>query len=271
MRVERPSNMATLYHADCFDVMPDLGAQSVDMVCTDPPYGSTECAWDTTLPLETLWEQYRRLVRPDGAIVITAAQPFTSALIVSNLPAFAHTWTWNKGVAANFVQAKRQPLKVTEDVCVFCLNGKQPRYFPIMTERDKPQKMGGTTVNREAIPLRGQQWRDGALKNKVYTEAYPSTILTFSPRAAGQRGLHPTQKPVGLMDYLIRTYTQPGDLVLDPCMGSGTAGVAALAAGRCFVGVERDQKHFETALRRIREAIEAPARAAAGGMPDLFS
>ncbi|MEN3212289.1 site-specific DNA-methyltransferase [Methylorubrum populi] len=249
------SNSVTLYRGDCLDVMPCLEAGSIDMVLCDLPYGTTECAWDAVIPFDKMWEQFRRLVRMDGAIALNSNQPFTTALIASNLRGFAYVWAWDKGVAANFVQAKRMPLRTLEDVCIFANSGKTPRYFPQMVARERPMKMGGTKINRQAIPMRGEQWRNEALKNKVYTEAYPSVVLPFSCRVAGQRGLHPTQKPVGLNEYLIRTYTKEGDTVLDNTMGSGSTGVACMNTGRRFVGIERDAGYFAIAERRIRTAL----------------
>lgn len=254
----------TLHHGDCLDVMPTLEAGSIDMVLCDLPYGTTACAWDNIIPFDRLWQAYGRLVRPGGAIVLNSSQPFTTALIASNLFAFAYCWSWDKGVAANFVQAKRMPLKTMEDVCVFCLNGKTPRYTPQMVRNDKPSKMGGTATNRQSAPLRGPAFdQRSLLKGKVYEEAYPSVVLSFSCRAAGQRGLHPTQKPVALLEYLIRTYTNEGDTVLDNTMGSGSTGVACLNTGRRFVGIEKNEDYFVVAKDRLRKVegqlAQAPA------------
>lgn len=240
---------ATLVQGECLEAMREIPDASIDMVLCDLPYGTTACKWDTVIPFEPLWSEYRRVAKPNAAIVLTAAQPFTTALIQSNIQHFAYAWVWNKGVSASFVQAKRMPMRIHEDVLVFCANGKTPRYFPQMTQRDKAITYRGHKAKpNEAIPL-----KDAAI-GKVYTEKYPETILEFSCRTAGDRGHHPTQKPVALMEYLIRTYTNQGDTVLDNTMGSGTTGVACLNTGRRFIGMERELSCFEVACQRVAEA-----------------
>lgn len=242
-----------LMKGDCLEMMKLIPDGSVDMVLCDLPYGTTACAWDAVIPFEQLWDAYSRMVKAGGAIVLTASQPFTTALISSNIKAFAYSWVWDKRVGANFVQAKRMPLKTTEDVLVFCMNGKTPSYNPQMVPKDKPTKISSHAVNSGSIPLRGPA-RDN-FEGKEYTESYPGQILSFSNRAKGQRGFHPTQKPVALMEYLIRTYTNEGDTVLDNTMGSGTTGVAAANTGRKFIGIERDDKYFAIAQKRIEDAL----------------
>ena len=242
-----------LMKGDCLEMMKLSPAGSVDMVRGVLPYGTTACAWDAVIPFDQLWGAYSRVVAPGGAIVLTASQPFSTALISSNIKAFAYSWIWDKGVGANFVQAKRMPLKTTEDVLVFCINGKTPVYNPQMTPKDKPSRISSHAVNSGSIPIRGQA-RDN-FEGKEYTESYPSQILSFSNRAKGQRGLHPTQKPVALMEYLILTYTNEGDTVLDNTMGSGTTGVAAANTGRNFIGIERDDRYFAIAQKRIEDAL----------------
>jgi site-specific DNA-methyltransferase (adenine-specific) len=240
---------------DCLEMMGEIEDGSVDMVLCDPPYGTTACKWDAVIPFEPMWAGVKRVLKKNGAAVFTASQPFTSALVMSNVADFAHEWVWNKRFAANFVQAKRQPLKDHENVMVFGTDGKQPLYYPQMTKRDVPIKKGGNRPSK-AIPI----WQTATAtafgeSEKSYDEKHPTscTGLAFSSRD-GERGLHPTQKPVALMDYLIRTYTNPGEIVLDFTMGSGTTGVAALRAGRRFIGIERDEGYFSIAERRIMEA-----------------
>lgn len=237
---------------DCLEIMPSIPDGSVDLILCDLPYGTTACKWDSVIPFEPLWAQYRRVAKRNAAIVLTASQPFTTALIASNMREFAYSWIWDKGVGANFVQAKRMPLKTTEDVAVFCPSGKTPAYYPQMTARDKPIKGRPIVVNSGSIPIRGSAM--AAYQGKEYTEAYPTAVLPFSSRAAGARGLHPTQKPVALMEYLIRTYTREGETVLDNCMGSGTTGVACVNTGRRFVGIEQDPMYFAIAFDRITRA-----------------
>ncbi len=237
--------MIELLHGDCLERLKELPPASVDMVLTDLPYGTTACKWDSVIPFQPLWESWFRVCRPDGAIVLTAAQPFTSQLVMSNPKYFAYSWVWDKGVGASFVQAKRMPMRVHEDVLVFCPSGKTPRYFPQMVPRDKPLTVKESKAYKDAaIPTNPRP-------AKTYTESYPKSIQYFSSRSSGSRGLHPTQKPVPLMEYLIRTYTEPGDTVMDCCMGSGTTGVAAINTGRRFIGIERDAQYFAIAKKRL--------------------
>jgi site-specific DNA-methyltransferase (adenine-specific) len=234
---------------DCLLAMQGLPDASVDMILTDLPYGTTACKWDVVIPFEPLWQEWERVCRFDGAIVLTAAQPFTSQLVMSNPKSFAYAWVWDKGVGGSFVQAKRMPMRVHEDVLVFSPSGKTPRYFPQMVPKNKPLKVGESKAYKEntSIPR-------NARPAKIYTESYPRTIQSFSSRSAGSRGFHPTQKPVPLMEYLIKTYTQQGETVLDCCMGSGTSGVAAVQTGRRFIGIEKDANYFEIASERIAVA-----------------
>lgn len=228
--------------------MPTLPAGSVDMILVDPPYGTTACKWDAVIPFDPMWREVRRVLKKNGAAVFTASQPFTSALVMSNPAEFRHAWVWNKVFAANVMQAKRQPLKIVEDVLVFSTGDKGPAYAPQMQKRDKPIKAGGTKASA-AIPNRSSQTAREELSQKVYDEKYPSSILTFNVRDG--RGLHPTQKPIGLLEYMIRTYSNEGDTVLDFTMGSGSTGVACQNTGRSFIGIERDEKYFQIAQQRL--------------------
>jgi site-specific DNA-methyltransferase (adenine-specific) len=186
--------------------------------------------------------------------VLTASQPFTSALVMSNVNNFAHTWVWNKRFAANYVQAKRQPLKDHEDVIVFGNNGKQPQYFPQMLDRDIPIKKGGNKPSK-AIPIRQTETaKEFGEKSKSYDKKHPTTVTSLEFSSREGRGLHPTQKPVVLMEYLIRTYTNAGETVLDFTMGSGTTGVACAQIGRSFIGIEMDAGYFDIACKRISAA-----------------
>jgi site-specific DNA-methyltransferase (adenine-specific) len=236
-----------LINADCLDAMRDIPDGSVDMVLTDPPYGTTACKWDSVIPFEPMWEQLKRITKPNGAIVLTASQPFTSALVMSNVKMFKYCWVWNKGVGVNFFHVKKQPLKTTEDVCIFY--SKQPNYTPKMDKREKTIKKS----NNNAGESSGYKVERSSLKyvGRVYDESYPNVVLDFSSRTAGSRGLHPTQKPVALMEYLIKTYTNAGETVLDFTMGSGTTGVACKNLGRSFIGIEMDADYFAAASARI--------------------
>lgn len=238
-----------LIHGDCLEVMKSIPDSSVDMILCDLPYGTTACKWDAIIPFNELWNHYRRITKPNAAIVLTASQPFTTALISSNMREFAYTWVWDKKFAANFVQAKRMPLRIHEDIVVFCKTGKMPVYRPQMIPREKPIKKGGNKQST-AIPIRQTQTAvEFGGSNKTYEEKCPETIIKFNCREG--RGLHPTQKPVSLMEYLIKTYTNESDLVLDNCMGSGTTGVACMNTGRRFIGIEKDDGYFEVAKKRI--------------------
>lgn len=235
----------TLHHGDCLEVMAGLPDNSVDMILCDLPYGTTACKWDTVIPFEPLWTQYRRIAKRNAAIVLTASQPFTSALVMSAPDLCRHTWVWNKRLAANGPLARFQPLKVTEDVVVF---GQSIKY--------RPQGL----VPCEKINYRSNTEIGSSGKHKYVQKAtgYPKNLIEFSSAARNAK-LHPTQKPVALMEYMIRTYTQEGDTVLDNCMGSGTTGVACVNTGRKFIGIERDDKYFAIASERIAAAHEAKA------------
>ena len=237
-----------LHQGDCLEVMKSIPDGSVDMILTDPPYGTTACKWDSVIDLPLMWEQLKRIIKPNGAIVMAAAQPFTSVLITSNLRMFHHQWVWDKKFAANFPQAKRQPLRVHEDIVVF---GNVPKYYPQMLKRDVPIKKGANKGARVFGGVSGLGRED--YEGKVYDEKYPDTILKFSSRDE-KRGLHPTQKPVALMEYLIKTYTNEGETVLDFTMGSGTTGVACCNLNRAFIGIEMDENYFNIASKRIEAA-----------------
>lgn len=242
-----------LFQGDCLDVMKGLPDQSVDCVVCDLPYKITACSWDVLIPFEPLWIQYRRLVKPGGAVVLFSGQPFTTGLISSQLQAFKYHWIWDKNVAASFVQAKRMPLRVHEEVCVFGFDPRTPNYYPIKTPREKPMPMGGRkNVGGAAVPLAVNR---PEFHKKVYTDKFPTTILRFPIREDRERGLHPTQKPVALCKYLIETYTVAGQTVLDNCMGSGSTGVACLQSERSFIGIEKDPEIFKTAEDRLSKVL----------------
>ncbi len=235
-----------LIKGDCLDVLPTIQDQSVDLILCDLPYGTTQNKWDSIIPLNALWAQFWRLAKPNAAVVLTAAQPFTSALVMSQPGAFKYEWVWNKVQPTGHLNAKKQPMRVHESVVVFYR--AQSAYFPQMGSGDaiKRTKGGKRSTNY------GQH---DSLGTDSGESRYPTTLLTISAgRSPNARTLHPTQKPVALMEYLIRTYTNEGDTVLDNCMGSGTTGVACINTGRDFIGIERDEKYFEIAQRRIQPA-----------------
>lgn len=226
---------------ECLEIMKLIPDNCIDMVLCDLPYGTTACKWDSVIPFEPLWEQYRRIAKPNAAIVLTASQPFTTALIASNLRDFRYCWVWEKSRPVGFLQANKQPMRKHEDVAVFA-TGRAP-YNPqglIACEK----KVKRTT--------QGENYRPA--KSNEYTQTvtnYPASVIKFPSEG---RTVHPTQKPVALMEYLIRTYTNEGDVVLDNTMGSGTTGVACVNTGRYFMGIEKDEKYFNIAKERIQAA-----------------
>ena len=235
---------------DCLERMAEIADGSIDMVLCDLPYGTTACKWDSVIPFEPLWAHYRRVCKRNAAIVLTAAQPFTSALVMSNIEWFKYCWVWDKVVGRGHLVAKKRPMAQHEDVVVFYQ--KAPRYSPQMVEKAKPQK--GRKYATSATQVISQSKFGGELVER--THSYPKTILTFPPEGKTQ---HTTQKPVALMEYLIRTYTNEGETVLDNTMGSGTTGVACVNTGRSFIGIERDPDYFKIAEERINKAkVEKP-------------
>lgn len=235
--------MIELHMGECLEVMASLPPLSVDMICCDLPYGTTYAKWDSIIPLASLWGQYERLIKGNGAIVLTASQPFTSMLVASNPTMFRCEWIWNKVHGANFANANKQPLKIHESVLVFAKG--QPPYNPIKSPGPVNHTQGKSKKNVSETRL-----ISGRVEDDTSGMKFPQSIQCF-PKHSSQCGLHPTQKPVPLMEYFIRTYSKEGDLVLDNCMGSGTTGVAALQCGRSFIGIESDPSHFQTAKYRI--------------------
>jgi DNA modification methylase len=237
----------------CLEVMATIPDNYFDMVCCDPPYGTTACKWDSIIDLEKMWEQLNRVVKPNGAIVMTSSQPFTTILISSNLKKFKYKWVWEKSRCTGFLQAKYMPMKQHENILVFVNKGK-PTYNAQKTEGHIP-----TNSAKGA----GHSPTFGDSKERDYkggdTTRWPKTIQAFN----SERGLHPTQKPVALMEYLIKTYTNEGEKVLDFAMGSGTTGVACGNLNRKFAGIEKDVDkdgsalgYFDIATKRIGEAYE---------------
>lgn len=249
MRIETMGN-AVLYLGDCLEVMQSIPDGSVDMILCDLPYGTTACKWDTVIPFEPLWAQYRRVAKRNAAIVLTASQPFTSALVMSNPSEFRHEWVWEKNRGSNFLNVKREPMKEHEVAVVFSAGGWT--YNPQMQERNG----SGKALVGKVVPCGGGSDNYGGYKpmGGVLAELrVPSSVQRFNT-ASGRDKFHPTQKPVALMEYLIRTYTQEGETVLDNCTGSGTTGVACANTGRKFIGIEREPKYFDIACRRIEDA-----------------
>lgn len=238
----------TLHCGDCLDIMPTLEAGSIDAIICDPPYGTTACKWDSVISFAPMWECIKYLIKPRGAVVLFGSQPFTSALVMSNPKWFKHEWVWLKERGVGFQIAKYRPMTQTENISVFS-NGAI-NYFPQMLQLDKPRVEKFAASKSGSSPI--AHLNNG---HRIATHRYPKNVLQFKR----ERGLHPTQKPVDLMAYLIRTYTNPGETVLDFTMGSGTTGVAAIQEGRRFVGIEKDAGYFEIAQKRISETTRQPA------------
>lgn len=236
---------AVLHFGDCLQVMREIQDHSIDMILADLPYGTTRCAWDSIIPLDMLWGEYRRIAKPNAAIVLTAMQPFTSLLVASNLSMFRYEWIWEKGNATGFLNAKKQPLRAHESALVFYAN--QPIYNPQMTHGHDRRTSRRKTVSSECYG------KALTLTDYDSNSRYPRSVQFFSSDKQ-RASFHPTQKPVAWMDFLIRTYTHPGMLVLDNTMGSGTTGVACIGLGRRFIGIEQDEAYFSTARVRIESA-----------------
>lgn len=233
----------TLYHGDCLEEMNKIPDKSIDMILCDLPYGITQNKWDSVISFDLLWEKYNRIVKDNGAIVLHCQQPFTSQLILSNPSMFKYCWIWSKHQCTGFLNAKKQPLRNCEDIAVFYK--RQCTYNPQM-RKGKPQikNTGGKSSN----------YNDFTYQPHISEEYYPTTLLDFPlPRF---KGGHPVQKPVPLLEYLIRTYTNEGDTVLDNCMGSGSTGVACVNTNRNFIGIELDDHYFEVAKNRIENLKE---------------
>ena len=238
--------MMTLINECCLSAMKRIPPRSIDMVCADIPYGTTQCKWDSIIDLNDMWESLYRVAKPNAAIVLFSAQPFTSVLVSSNIKHWRSEWIWEKGNATGFLNAKKQPLRAHENIQVFYR--QQPTYNPQVTNGHERKSSKRKTVNSACYGK--------ALSLTEYnsTSRYPRTVQFFS--SDKQRGnYHPTQKPLALVRYLIETYSNPGEIVLDFTMGSGTAGVACHQSGRRFIGVEKDPDIFEVAFKRLQEAL----------------
>ena len=238
-----------LFNGDCLQAMEGMAAQSVDAVICDPPYGTTACKWDSVIPFASMWTGIKHVLKPRGAVVLFGSQPFTSALVMSNVKWFKYCWVWDKGKGVGHLVAKFRPMQQSEDICIF--GEESVNYYPIMTktkhkrwskEGSRTEIMGG----RQSENYEGQ-WLE---------YSHPKTIIQF---LHSEKLGHPTQKPVALLEYLIRTYTNEGDTVLDFTMGSGTTGVAAMLTGRKFIGIELDSEYVAIAEARIAKAAQVAA------------
>ena len=245
-------DLNTIYNEECIEGMKKIPDKSIDMILCDLPYGTTECKWDAIIPFDLLWEQYERVIKDNGAIVLTAAQPFSSVLVSSNLKGFKHEWIWEKERGTGFQVAKYRPMQKHEHILVFTRKGKKVNYYPIKTKLEKPLKSRSARTASGSNPL-------AKVNNYeiTYTDKHPLSILKFSRDNANR--VHPTQKPVALFEYLIKTYSNEGDIILDNCMGSGTTAIASINTGRNFIGFELDEEYYKASLDRIEKHKEENA------------
>jgi len=236
---------STFVNADCFDVFPFIEDKSIDAIICDLPYGTTACKWDSILPLDKLWKEYKRIIKPNGAIILTASQPFTSVLGCSNLEWLKYEWVWDKVRGVGFQVAKHRPMMQHENILVF---GKgKVTYNPQMRKRDDVKRSKSYAKVDSSNPLK---YNHGEVIE--YTERHPTSILTYSN--ASQKGKeHPTQKPLELFEYLVKTYTNEGDTVLDNTMGSGTTNLSCLKLNRKSIGIEKEKQYYDVAVRRLSE------------------
>jgi len=253
-----------LINGDCLEEMKSIPDGSVDMVLADPPYGTTACEWDSIIPLESMWAHLRRVIKPNGAIVMTASQPFTTTLIGSNMPWFKYCWVWDKSAATGHLNAKKMPMKAHEDIPVFYAS--PPIYNPQKTTGHKRKV---STAEHKRGCVKTDCYGEHGLVGYDSTERYPRTVLHF-PTDKQKCRVHPTQKPVALMEYLIKTYTNEGETVLDFCMGSGTTGVACVNLNRNFIGIELDEFYFDDAAVRIDPTYRNPKDKKIDDMLDKF-
>ena len=238
-----------LYNGDCLELMKDIPDGSIDMILCDLPYGTTQCKWDNIIPFEPLWEQYNRVIKNNGAIVLFGSEPFTSLLICSNIKNFKYNWIWQKNKCTGFLNAKKQPLNDNETISVFYK--KQAIYNPQMTKADKVYNRGLVIRDKESNIQQSDNY--GEQKSFIQVDSglrYPKRIQYFNNNYTREQ-LHPTQKPVEMLEYLIKTYSNEGEIILDNCLGSGSTGIASMNLNRKFIGIELDNTYFNIAKERI--------------------
>ena len=239
-----------LMHGDCLELMKDIPDKSIDMILCDLPYGTTRNKWDSIIPIDPLWRQYNRVIKDNGAIVLFSAEPFTSLLITSNIKQFRYDLIWGKPQGSDFLNANRKPLRAHENICVFYKS--QPTYNAQKTIGKPYKAKSGESTSSNFGKFNGNYHTENTTG-----ERYPLTVLNFNGEH-NKGKLHPTQKPIELLEYLIKTYTHEGDTVLDNCMGSGSTGVACINTNREFIGIELDPHYFTIARGRITDAVYSP-------------
>lgn len=236
-----------IYNEDCLVGMKKIPDASVDCIICDLPYGTTACAWDSIIPFDLLWEQYKRITKDNGAIILFCCQPFTSVLVNSNLKGYKHHWIWLKNRGTGFQIAKYRPMMKTEDIIAFTKKGEKINYYPQMIKLDKPYFSRNASLSNGTNPL--AHFNSGG---KKVDSKYPTNVLDFSKVA---KPVHPTQKPVALIQYLIRTYSKEGDTILDNCGGSGTTAIAAIREKRHFILFEKDPIYWEKSVKRVEQEL----------------
>ena len=251
--------MIKLYKGDCLEIMKQIPNGSIDMILADLPYGTTACKWDTIIPFDKLWEQYERLIKPNGVIALTATQPFASLLITSNLKLFKQELIWDKIMPVGHLIAGKRIMSVHENILLFY--AKQPTFNRQFTERKDEDRRKNIVSNYEKLTNTSKTELVKNTPETKFANGYdntkvnPKSIISITKRMPHKDRLHPTQKPVALMEYLIKTYTNENDIVLDNCMGSGSTGVAARNLNRRFIGIELEKKYFDIAEKRINGEI----------------
>jgi len=245
---------STFVNADCFDVFPFIEDKSIDAIICDLPYGTTQNKWDSVLPLDLLWQQYERILKTNGVVCLFSAQPFTSFLVMSNPKIFKYEWIWDKVVPTGHLNAKKQPMRLHENICVFYK--EQPTYNRQMTEKPKEYQRPNRKLVKDAF-YEMKNYGDakrGFAEDSDHTKTNPKTIIQLSNgNGYSKKGNHPTQKPLELMEYLVKTYTNEGDMVLDNTMGSGTTNLACIKLNRKSIGIEKEKQYYDVAVRRASE------------------
>jgi len=245
-----------VYNGDCLDIIPLIDDKSIDMILCDLPYGTTACKWDVIIPFEDIWEQYKRIIKDNRAIVLTASQPFTSALIISNIKMFKYCWYWKKSKPNGWQHSKNRPMTAIEECCVF--SKAAMGHYSLLGEKRmiyNPQGIKSIGLKKVTAVAHGKMM--GARPNQIGKEYeaftnFPHNVLEYA-NVIGKQVLHPTQKPVALFEYLIKTYTNEGDLVLDNCAGSGTTAIACLNTKRNYILIEKEKKYSDMSKKRIKE------------------
>ena len=249
-----------LLKGDCLELMKSIPDGSIDAIITDPPYGTTACKWDSVIDFTLMWEQLNRVIKPNGAIVLFGSEPFSSALRMSNIKNYKYDWIWIKNTSSNFLQANYQPIKRHENILVFSKSNAsftkknaKMKYYPILNEKEKVY----SERQNQSIEVGLNAWKNRMSNNYEFKRnknkgTFPKSVIEFACKIGNKN--HPTQKPIALMEYLIKTYTNENETVLDFTMGSGSTGVACVNTNRNFIGIEMDEKYFEIANERINKA-----------------